>query len=738
MHAKWLDGYYRTLAVALLICISLALPAAAAPAPLALGAPDAPTAERIAGFTADKSAWERDWEARLQALPDPANCRKNSIALTEHPSLVGSDWDWRNVEYSLAELRSYGLEPELKTYTVYMSLLRSVQVEMVAPDTYAARTKENAWPWQGHFEDVVDGYVAYSPWGEVTADLVYVNYGRPEDYAKLAEMGVDVAGKIAIARYGKVFRGVKNQVANEHGAAGLILYSDPAADGFIQGPVYPDGPWRPADGIERGTTLYLFNYAGDPLTPGWAATEKAHRLDPADAYNIPHAVPTTPLSYGDAAKLLQAIGGPEAPVEWQGGLKDARWADYGGTPFTYHVGPGPARVHLKLDIEYQIKPVWDIVVKFPGSKYPDQWVVLGTHRDGWTYGTGDSNSGFVMMMELARSLAELQKQGWQPERTIVLAGWDGEEYGQLGSTEWAEEIGQQLGKNAVTYIELDSAGAGVNFWAAGVPSLDNLIRDVTREVEEPRTPGQSVYEDWVERTGQSVPAIDRLGGGFDYEVWIDHLGIPTIQMSFDYPGAGNYHSTHDDLYFAERWGDPGYLHHAAMAKLAGITAMRLASADIMPFEYSNYAGEVSGYLAELNARLKTQHPDSALSFERELAQACAWGVAATVLEARTEAILEGNSSIPPALSRQVAFINERLMQQERDLTQPKGLPDRPWFRHVIYAPGLYTGYGVQYLSALEDSIAAGDWAKVRNYAALLNNSLTVATNTARVAGARVK
>jgi N-acetylated-alpha-linked acidic dipeptidase len=419
------------------------------------------------------------------------------------------------------------------------------------------------------------------------------------------------------------------------------------------------------------------------------------------------------------------MGGPEVPAGWQGGL-----------PFTYHVGPGPAKVHLKLNIEYQIKPIWDIVVKFPGSKYPEQWVVLGTHRDGWTYGTGDSNSGYVVMLELARSLAELQKQGWQPERTIVLGGWDGEEYGQLGSTEWAEEIAQQLSKNAVTYLDLDSAGAGSYFYAAGVPSLDNLIHDVTKEVEEPRTPGKSVYVDWVERTGQPVPTIDRLGGGFDYEVWIDHLGIPTIQMSFDYPGAGNYHSTHDDLYFQDHWGDPGYLHHAAMARLAGITAMRLASADILPFQYSRYAGEVSGYLTDLNTRLQTQYPDTKLNFERELAQARAWGAAATRLEDKSEAILAGNSSIPPALSGQVSFINQRLMQQERDLTQPKGLPGRPWFRHVIYANGLYTGYGVQYLSALEDSIAAGDWAKVRNYGALLNNSLRTATNSARVAGAR--
>ncbi len=728
MNAKWTAHWYRTLAATLLICVVLALPAAAAPVPPApVTALDTTAEERLAGFTGEKSAWERDYEARLKAIPDPALCRENSIALTEHPTLVGSAWDWWNVQYSLAKLRSYGLQPELKTYYVYMSSPKSIQVEMVAPTPYVAKTKESPFPWQQYFDDVVEGYIAYSPSGDVTADLVYVNYGVPEDYATLAELGVDVQGKIAVARYGKVYRGVKNKVAQEHGAAGLILFSDPAADGYLKGPVYPNGPWRPADGIERGTSIYLFNYAGDPLTPGWAATEKARRLDPAEAGNLPQAVPSTPLSYGEAAPLLAALGGPEVPAGWQGGL-----------PFTYHVGPGPAKVHLKLNIEYQIKPVWDIVVKFPGSKYPDQWVVLGTHRDGWTYGTGDSNSGFVVMMELARSLAELQKQGWQPERTIVLGGWDGEEYGQLGSTEWAEEIGQQLGKNAVAYLELDSAGAGQLFWAAGVPSLDSLIHDVTKEVEEPRTPGQTVYEDWVTRTGQEEPTIDRLGGGFDYEVWMDHLGIPTIQMSFDYPGAGNYHSAYDDLYFAERWGDPGYLHHAAMAKLAGIAALRLANADILPFQYSRYAGEVGGYLTALNTRMQKQYPEASLSFERELAQAGAWGEAAAALEGMSEAILASNPSIPPALARQVNFINRRLMQQERDLTQPKGLPGRPWFRHVIYAPGLYTGYGVQCLSALEDSIAAGDWSKVRNYAALLNNSLTSATNTARTASARGK
>lgn len=671
---------------------------------------------RIAGFTAEKSAWERAYESSLKAIPDPVVCRQHSTALTEHPTLVGSDWDWQNVQYSLEKLRSYGLKPELKTYYVYMSLPRTIQVEMVAPTAYTAKTKENGWPWQQHFEDVVVGYTAYSRSGDVTADLIYVNYGVPEDYARLAELGVDVRGKIVIARYGKVYRGVKNKVAQEHGAAGLILFSDPADDGYVKGPVYPDGPWRPPDGIQRGTTMYLFEYAGDPLTPGWAATESAHRLDPSNASNLPHAVPTTPLAYGEAEPLLRAMGGPAAPSGWQGGL-----------PFAYHLGPGPATVHLKLDIDYQIKPIWDIVVKIPGTKYPDQWVVLGAHRDGWTYGSSDSNSGFVVIMETARALAQLQQQGWRPERTIVLGGWDGEEYGQLGSTEWAEESEQQLSKNAVVYLDLDSAGGGSYFTAAGVPSLDALLYDVAKEVEEPRTPGRSVFEDWAARSGQASPPIDRLGGGYDYEVWIDHLGVPTIQMVFDYLESGNYHSAYDDLYFMDHWGDPGYLHHAAMAKLAGIAALRLANADILPFQYSRYAAEVSGYLDRLSAS------QTAVSFAREAEQAEAWKSAALDLEAGSAALLGENPSIPSALAGKVAFINDRLLQQERDMTQPKGLPGRPWFRHIIYAPGLYTGYGVQTLPALEDALAASDWPTVHNYQALLHNSLTNGANTAATA-----
>jgi N-acetylated-alpha-linked acidic dipeptidase len=676
----------------------------------------------IAGFTAGKSSWQRQYESQLMAIPAPDVCRAHSIAMSEHPALVGSDWDWRNVEYAVEQLRSYGLDPEVKTYYVYMPRPRSIGVEMIAPSSYVARTKESPFPWQQHFDDIVVGYNAYSPSGDVTADLVYVNYGVPEDYATLEGLGVDVRGKIAIARYGKVFRGVKNEVAAEHGAAGLILFSDPADDGYVKGPVYPDGPWRPADGIQRGTVLYLFDYPGDPLTPGWAATERAPRLAPEDALSLPKGVPTTPLSYGEAEPLLRAMGGPEVPAAWQGGL-----------PFIYHAGPGPAKVRLGIEIDYAITPIRDIVVTIPGTKYPDQWVVLGAHRDGWTYGSNDSVAGYVVVMEIARALAQLRQGGWRPERTIVLGGWDGEEYGQLGSTEWAEEYRQQLRKHAVMYLDLDSAGGGSYFLPSGVPSLDRFLYDVTKEVEEPRTPGRSVFDDWVERSGKAEPPIDRPGGGYDYGAWIDHLGVPTVQMVFDYVASGNYHSTYDDLYFLEHWGDPGYLHHAAMAKMAGVAALRMANADILPFEYSRYAGEVSRYLDELNRKQIDQYGKAAIDLAREVRQNAEWESSALALEGRCASILGSHWMIPRGLELTVARINDRLMDQERDLTQPKGLPGRPWYRHMIYAPGLYTGYGVQFLPALDDAIAAGDWPTARTYRALLHDSLAAATNSARQA-----
>lgn len=409
----------------------------------------------VAGLTTQASPAEaqggiedlRVWERALQQEVDADSAARMSEAMSTYPGRVGTEGAARRAQYSMDKLTEWGLNPRMESYSVYSSVPRDISVTMTGPQRRELEVKEPPYPWHENFEDVVVGYNAYSPPGNVTAEVVYVNYGLPDDYDRLAEMGVDVRGKIVLARYGQSFRGVKSKVAEEHGAAGVILYSDPADDGFAKGEVYPEGPWRNAEGIQRGSVQYIFQHPGDPLTPGEPSTPGAPRLDPSEADNMP-SVPTTPISYGQAQHLLAAMRGPAAPERWQGGLD-----------LNYRVGPGPTEVNLNLDIDYQQIPVNDVLVEIPGSKHPEQKVVLGAHFDSWTYGTKDDVSGWTTVMEMARTMAELRERGWQPERTIVLAGWDGEEYGLLGATEWVEQHRTDLLENALVYLNMDGAGA---------------------------------------------------------------------------------------------------------------------------------------------------------------------------------------------------------------------------------------------------------------------------------------
>ena len=687
----------------------------------ALGADSA----QVPGFTAQRAAWELQYEELFKAIPDAEIVAQLSAELSAHPILVASEWNEWNLQRSKAYLEELGLAPEVFTYYPYISTPREVRVEMVEPTPQELRVKEDRWPWQQNFEDVVVGYNAYSPSGDVTAELVYVNYGLPPDYDALEEMGVDVVGKIVIARYGRAFRGVKNNVAYEHGAAGLILYDDPASDGFVLGDVYPEGRWRSPDSIQRGTIQQLFIYPGDPLTPGWAATEQAPRLEDSGAYNLPSPIPTTPLSYGQAAILLESLDGPAAPEDWQGGLSDPAWAEYGGTPFTYHLGgTDKTKVRMMLDIEYSNRPASNLVVKIPGKKYPEELVIIGAHRDGWAYGSGDNTAGFVIILEIARALKELTDEGWRPDRTIVLAGWDGEEYGMLGSTEWGEDHQRLLRQQAVAYINVDAGGGDTYFYAAGVPSLDQLVYDVTQQVTEPDS-GNSVYEDWATQSGGERPTIEREGGGSDFAVFLNFLGVPVIDLGY-WSDGGNYHSTHDDLYFMEHWGDPGYLHHVSTAQLAGIAALRLANADALPFVYSTYAAEVVDYLSEL----ETLHAEDGLDLHRELAAAERWQSAALELEAHVGSILATNNPRSHGLASKLRAANRAFMQQERELTERMGLAGRPWFRHMIYAPGLCTGYAAEYVPGLTEAADARDWGQFDVYAGLLRHSLNSARRVA--------
>jgi N-acetylated-alpha-linked acidic dipeptidase len=671
--------------------------------------------EPVIGFTERSSAQQRAYEERFLDGVNANAISRASHQLSRRPQLVGTPGVRRAQQISVGRLRSWGLDVTTPTYDVYLSRARNIALTMTEPYTRPLATKERGFPWQEDFEDVVVGYNAYSPSGRVTGEVVYANYGLPQDYAELERLGVDVAGKIVLVRYGGSFRGVKAQQAEKRGAVGVIIYSDPEDDGFKRGPVYPDGPWRPADGIQRGSIQYIFNYPGDPLTPGVASVPGTRRLDPSEAGNLPR-IPTTPISYGEAQPLLEALEGPEAPASFQGGL-----------PITYRIGPGGTQVRLDLDIAYEQTPVSNVLAEVRGRSKPEEKVVIGAHYDGWTYGTSDNTSGWTTVMEIGRSLGRLLDRGWRPERTIVLAGWDGEEYGLLGSTEWVEQFQRELRRDAVAYANLDGAG-GTRFGASAVPSLDDLIVEATQSITDLRT-GTSIYEKW--RADDATTAIDRLGSGSDYTAFLDHVGVPSLEVGYSAPASsGTYHSAYDDLFNMERHLDPGYLGHAGSARIVGTTALRLANADVLPFHYSDYASAVAAYVTELQ-RVQAETPGAApveLGILLEAAEA--WRAASVRLETAADALLAADELDTVRGARALRRINRALMRQERALIQPRGLPGRPWFRHQIYAPGLVTGYAVQFLPGLRDAIEQGDAETARIYRDLLLDSLREATRLA--------
>ncbi|MQA88318.1 MAG: M28 family peptidase [Streptosporangiales bacterium] len=631
--------------------------------------------------------------------------------MSSYTGLVGTSGAARRVAYSVDKLRSWGLHPQVSSYGVYASVPKSIEVTMTEPTRRELSVKESPHPWHEGFENVVVGYNAYSPPGDVTGELVYANYGLPEDYEKLEELGVDVKDKIVIVRYGQSFRGVKSKVAEEHGARGVIIYSDPEDDGYVQGKVYPDGPWRPANSIQRGSIQYIFNYPGDPLTPGGPATPGTPRIDPSEADNLPR-VPTTPISYGQAKYLLRALAGPKAPEEWQGGLK-----------FDYHVGPGPSEANLDLDIDYRQLPVHNVITTIPGTEHPEQKVVVGGHLDSWTYGAADNNSGWISVLGIARGLGALLEDGWRPDRTIVLAGWDGEEYGLFGSTEWVEQLEAELGRGAVAYVNMDGTG-GKNFSTSAVPALDDLITAVTKAVEDPDH--GTVYGNWTQ--GDAEPEVGRLGSGSDYTPFLDHVGIPSTDVGFSTDG-GEYHSAYDDTYQMEHFLDPGYLHHTAASEVSGLLALRLANADTLPLVYSDYAAQVRGYLTDLDELQRERYGERKVDLGDAQRAARKWQRAAKALEDAASAATSASRGDRPS-EAEFAGINRALMAQERDLTQRVGLPQRPWYKHMIYAPGLYTGYAVQFLPALETAIEDGDFVTAREYRDLLVDSLRRAARDA--------
>ena len=649
------------------------------------------------GFSSENGLAEKRWEEQFRAVPQPKSAREHLRRLTLEPHIAGTKEDYATAIYVRDQFRSYGLNAELKEYDVWLPYPNAPGiVELITNRRQRLSVTEAVVPRDPTSSNpkITPLFNGYSASGDVTGPLVYANYGLPTDYEELKKLGVDVKGKIVIVRYGNSFRGVKAKVAQDHGAIGCIIYSDPADDGYMQGDVYPKGPWRPVASGQRGSVQYLFDYPGDPLTPGKPAIDGVPRLKPEEATDLTR-IPVQPIAYDVAKTMIAPLQGPVRPKGFQGGL-----------PFAYHVGgTSDVKVRLKTDMDYKTRKIWNVVARIDGSEQKDRWIVMGNHRDAWVFGAVDPNSGTSAMLEVARGFGELLKQGWTPKRTIFLCSWDAEEYGLIGSTEWAEEYATDLREKAVAYLNVDVAVAGGNFGASSVPSLWKVLRGVTRDVKDPKK-GTSIYQQWQERAREArLPGdpiiearIDSLGSGSDYTPFLQHLGVPSIDMGFngDY---GVYHSAYDSFYWMDHFGDPGFVYHVAAAQLWGTLGMRLANADVLPFDYTDYANQLQQFFNEAMKFAKEYKLDSSFD-EKAMNNAIEeFGKAAE----RAERIQQRASSQTGDKAK-LANINDTLIAVEREFTDERGLRGRSWYKHQIYAPGIYTGYAAQPLTDFRQSI----------------------------------
>jgi N-acetylated-alpha-linked acidic dipeptidase len=664
----------------------------------------------IPGFFPSSAPAELSLEKALLAIPDAQHAEANLRHLTSEPHLAGTEASHRVAEWLVEQYRSFGFDAQIVPYSVWLGFPREVHLELVSPERKSLATPEASVPQDPQTSDprAVRAYNAYSASGDVTAPIVYVNYGLPADYRELENLGVNVEGKIALARYGGAYRGIKAELAEEHHAAALILYSDPADDGYQAGDTFPLGPWRPLSGIQRGSVAYMQIYPGDPLTPGFASApnlDPSKRLAPSNATALPR-IPVMPINAQDASVLLSHMAGPHVPRTWQGGL-----------PFTYHLGPGIFETHMKIVMDYAQRTIYDVIATLHGED-DNQWIVFGNHHDAWVFGAVDPSSGTTSMLEAARSLGELSRSGWKPHRTIVMAHWDGEEPGLLGSTEWVEGHMDELQSKAVAYVNTDVGVAGPNFTASSTPSLDELIRSVTREVSDPQT-GLSVYDAWRERvakdressaprpTGNARPdtlaadgnetPIGGLGAGSDFVAFFDHAGLPAMDLGFngDY---GVYHSLYDDFFWMQHFGDPTFNYHATMGRILGVLALRLSDADRLPFDYSTYAREIAASASRLQARASKEMHDAAA-----LQPVLDASARLTASAAAASAALAALESHPPAMGKLIE-INRNLVEVEQDFLAPGGLSGRPWYRHLVYAPGEYAGYAPEMMPGVAEAI----------------------------------
>jgi N-acetylated-alpha-linked acidic dipeptidase len=674
------------------------------------------------------------WDARFRAIPEARNLEEYVRIMSARPHHLGSAYGKENAEWILARFKEWGWDAQIENYDVLFPTPKERSVEMVEPSRFRLTLEEPPVavdPTSSQKSEQLPSFNAYSVDGDVTGPLVYVNYGRPVDYEELDRRGISVKGAIVIARYGASWRGIKPKVAAERGAIGCLIYSDPRDDGYWVDGVFPDGPMRSKDGVQRGSVMDIPTYPGDPTTPGRGSTAGTSRLELKDVTTLTK-IPVLPISYGDAQPLLAALTGEAAPMDWRGGL-----------PITYRIGPGPARVHMKLAFDWSLKRVHNVIARLPGSTYPAEWIVRGNHHDAWVNGALDPASGMSAELEEARALGELVKQGWRPKRTIVYAAWDGEEQGLLGSTEWVEHHEAELRDKAAVYINTDGNGRGF-LGVGGSHALEPLVNAVAKEVEDPETKG-SVWKRMQARAIAMGPQparnearsrpdlrIGALGSGSDYSAFLQHAGIPSLNVSFSGldDSEGVYHSIYDDYYHFTKFLDTDFTYGRALAQTVGSLVIRLADEDVLPFQFTSLAETVQTYVGELQAQLRQQQSET-----RELNKQIEEGVFTSIADPRRAFRAPVVDTVPPSInfaplenaasaltqaaeryktmldaSRSrltpdaIRSLNKSIIQSERQLTHEAGLPRRSWYRHLLYAPGFYTGYAVKTMPGVREAM----------------------------------
>ncbi len=699
---------------------------------VASGAPPTRAAgEAPLGFFQASAAAQARAERVFLDTPTPEQASRFLRALTEEPHVAGTPQEKALADYVRARFEEFGLATEVARYEAFLNHPRSVALRLTEPIQEDLSLVEPALPGDkdSGMHGMFPAFHGYGASGHAEGQVVYANYGTRADFDALAKLGVDVAGRVVIVRYGAVFRGLKVKEAQERGAKGVLIYSDPADDGYARGDTYPDGPMRPSTAIQRGSVQFLSLGPGDPTTPGYASVAGAKRVPREQLTTVPR-IPSLPLSYGEAEKILRRLGGPEAPEGFQGGL-----------PFAYHVGPGAAAVAMDVQMDEGLKPIFNVFARIPGEGEAERLVIIGNHRDAWTHGAVDPNSGTAVLLEIGRGLAAAYKAGWRPRRTLMLASWDAEEYGLVGSTEWAEEHAELLSRGALAYLNVDSAVTGRDLSVGGVPALRDVVRECAAAVSEPRQ-GGSLLAAWEQRerrewARQSPVELERaesafelhldpLGSGSDYTAFLDHLGIPALDLSFS-GRYGVYHSVYDNYRWMATYGDPGFHYHAAAARLLGLMALRLASADVVPLRFAPAGRSLREQLDALrrDVRRRARQEPALAAFEAELRALDAPLMAFARAGERADAALEALSQAGDAAAAGRA--NAVATTVERAYLSSEGLPRRPWFRHALVAPGTTTGYAPWPLPGLVQAVEDKDVALWRGETRRVENVLQAAT-----------